>query len=317
MTDHVSWRRRLGETVATAYADDPAAAATMLGGSVARGWADRFSDVEVFVFWLEEPAVARRIAAVERSGGSIDVDWAGPGSGSRWRAALGATGGRVGEIWPFEDDEWSEHFYVDGVPVGMSGFHVETVERWIVDLVDDHRPSDDAQIVAAAIVAGVDVTGGERLASWRTHLGGFPRGLAEALLRAELEVDEAWWSIDMLATRDDRPAFDALVVAMVQRIIRCLLALNRRYLPDPRPKWTGRLLDGVESAPDDVTGRLAGLWRLPAPGAAAAVQGLFEETLDLVEAAGLDVDVAGARRWFRHRRAVWDAPPEGSGPGTA
>ncbi len=313
MTDHVSWRRRLGEAVAAAYAVDPTVGASMLGGSVARGWADRFSDVEVFVFWLEAPSVPRRIAAVERSGGSIDVDWAGQGAGSMWRAALGATGGRVGEIWPYEDEEWSEHFYVDGVNVGVSGFHVDTVERWVADLVDAHRPTDDAQFVAAAIVAGVDVTGGGPLDGWRRRLAVFPPGLVEALLRAELEIDEDWWSIDMLAERDDRPAFDALLGVMARRIIRCLLALNRSYLPDPRPKWAERLLAGLARAPEDVAGRLSDVWRLPAREAAAAVQALFDETLDLVEA---DVDVAGARRWFRHRRAVWEAPPGGWGGGT-
>lgn len=75
VVDHLNWRRRVGEGVAMAYDESSKVAATALGGSVARGWADEFSDVEVFVFWNEAPTSAERTSAVHRSGGSVDVSW--------------------------------------------------------------------------------------------------------------------------------------------------------------------------------------------------------------------------------------------------
>ncbi|MGA7270710.1 MAG: hypothetical protein WB239_06535 [Acidimicrobiia bacterium] len=53
MVDHLAWRREIGKRVSLSYAASPKVTATALGGSVARGWADEFSDVEVFVFWDE------------------------------------------------------------------------------------------------------------------------------------------------------------------------------------------------------------------------------------------------------------------------
>jgi hypothetical protein len=306
---HTAWRYRLGTEVAEAYAADAAVAATAIGGSVARGWSDPFSDVEVFVFWRKSPDEAQRNAAVKRSGGNVDVDWTVPNAQEQWRGALEATGGYVGELWPYQDHEWSEHFYVDGVNVGVSGFHLETVERWICRLIDDCRPNDDAQILAAAITHGREITGTDHVKSWRGRLAKFPVDLVRAIVSPELWIDQSWWNVRMLAARNDRPAADLLFVRMVQRIIRCLLAVNRRYLPDPKPKWTRQLLLELERTPEDIADRIEAVWSAPTDQAAVHLQSLFDDTLDLLEANVAGLDVASARRWFRHRRAVWDGPP--------
>lgn len=122
MNEASAWRTGLACDVATAYAAAPRCAAIALGGSAARGWADRHSDVELFVFWAEPPDVAARIEAVHRAGGAIDVCWGDPPLPTRYEEIVVQTGGCVGQLWPYEGDEWSEHFYVRGVNVGVSGF---------------------------------------------------------------------------------------------------------------------------------------------------------------------------------------------------
>lgn len=82
---------------------------------------------------------------------------------------------------------------------------------------------------------------------------------------------------------------------MTQRIIRCLLAVNRRYLPDPRPKWTRSLLDRLEHIPADAADRIEAVWSLPAQEAARQLQDLFDETLDLVATHVRDLEVTNTR----------------------
>jgi hypothetical protein len=41
----------------------------LVGGSVARGFADRYSDIEIGVFWDTLPSIEERAAARERAGG--------------------------------------------------------------------------------------------------------------------------------------------------------------------------------------------------------------------------------------------------------
>ena len=49
----------LAEQIVLAHSDHPSIKAVMVGGSVSRGYADRYSDLEVGVFWSDAPTEAR------------------------------------------------------------------------------------------------------------------------------------------------------------------------------------------------------------------------------------------------------------------
>jgi hypothetical protein len=316
VVDHLSWRRRVGEQVCKSYAESSRVAATALGGSVARGWADEFSDVEVFVFWDSEPIPEERRSAVVRSGGSIDVSWYEADAGESFRAAMQATRGRVGQLWPHEDDEWSEHFYLGDLNIGVSGFLVSTVDAWVGELIRG-VPNDAAEMVAATLLAGAPMTGAPRLAAWSSALDPYPEVLALTVIDQWLEPDLRWSSIDQLAARDDRPAFDAVLIGMQQRLVRLLLAANGMYLMDPRPKWTRRLLAACAHQPSDCVQRLDVVQTSPPAEAASLLQGLFDETLDVLSRLFPTVDIEPARSAFGFRRAALSGPSRpGAGGGS-
>lgn len=41
---------------------------------------------------------------------------------------MGIAPGGVGQLWPLEDDEWSEHYFADGANIGVSGSSVSTTD---------------------------------------------------------------------------------------------------------------------------------------------------------------------------------------------
>src|SRR5438045_7782227 len=59
------WRLALARHVGGAYAANPKVAAVIVGGSTCRGHADRYSDIEVGVFWHEAPTEEDRRTAAE------------------------------------------------------------------------------------------------------------------------------------------------------------------------------------------------------------------------------------------------------------
>ena len=61
----------LAEQIVLTYSDHPSIKAVMVGGSVSRGYADRYSDLEVGVFWADAPTEAERKSAVESVGGKL------------------------------------------------------------------------------------------------------------------------------------------------------------------------------------------------------------------------------------------------------
>jgi predicted nucleotidyltransferase len=62
VTEAARWRRQMVRPVLDRYAAVDGVDAVMLGGSTARGDADRWSDVEVGVFWRRAPTTAERLA---------------------------------------------------------------------------------------------------------------------------------------------------------------------------------------------------------------------------------------------------------------
>ena len=65
------WRFDLAQKIASIYAHNPPVAAVMISGSTARGHADRFSDVELGVFWDQPPTETERAVVVEQSGADL------------------------------------------------------------------------------------------------------------------------------------------------------------------------------------------------------------------------------------------------------
>lgn len=54
------WRHTIAKRLAPIYAANPHVAAVLVGGSTARGHADRYSDIELGVFWHQPPTDAER-----------------------------------------------------------------------------------------------------------------------------------------------------------------------------------------------------------------------------------------------------------------
>src|SRR5690349_4154515 len=109
--DEALKRFRLAEQIAPAYAANPKVSAVILAGSVARGTADRFSDIEIDVFWAAPPSDDELLAPIERSG---------------WRLLYRDA----------DANEWADGFLIEEVKVDTSQFLVATAERWLADAVE-------------------------------------------------------------------------------------------------------------------------------------------------------------------------------------
>ena len=85
---------RLAQETGRIYSDDPRVLAVMAGGSVSRGCADEYSDVEIGVFWDTPPSDADRRDAARRMGGEVwKFDPSGGDRGKRAHRSVGGDGG--------------------------------------------------------------------------------------------------------------------------------------------------------------------------------------------------------------------------------
>src|SRR5262245_22828051 len=114
MNKHCLWRLAMARKVAPVYAANHKVAAIMVAGSVARGFADRHSDVEVGVFWNELPEPAEL------------------------RGAMGLLQGTDWELDPYEvgQDVWYEEFLVDGLKIDLRHMTVARMSELLTAVLE-------------------------------------------------------------------------------------------------------------------------------------------------------------------------------------
>ncbi|GHO82329.1 hypothetical protein [Dictyobacter formicarum] len=119
MNEASRWRYDLAQKMAPFYSENSKALLVEIGGSVARGWADRYSDIELGVFWIEAPTEEERRTIIERAGGVLK------------------------EMWPYhpEKQTWSELYSIDGVDFDVSHMTIERMERLLIDVLEHHDPN--------------------------------------------------------------------------------------------------------------------------------------------------------------------------------
>ena len=290
-----NWRLPLARRVAAAYSTNPHVAAAIVGGSVARGHADRFSDIEVGIFWHQPPTDAERLASAE------------------------ATGGDVQRIYPYEPEEevWEDNIFLGhlapgqrstGVLVEVVHNTIEFIERMLDDVLVHYDPSELKQNLMAAFVHAVPVHGDALIEAWRLRAVVYPRELAVAVIKRHVQI-ESFRTIDMLFERGNNLmlVYDTLV-KVSKELLYLLLALNRIYFYSSF-KWIHLQIHQMQVTPPDFQRRLSHVFQSDPRAAIQDLVLLVEQTYDLIEKAMPEVDVERFRFFFRYRRQPWDQPP--------
>ena len=273
----------LAREIAPAYADTPEVVAVLVGGSAARGHADRWSDLELGIVWSAVPAEDARTAAA---------------------TAAGAVDRRL-----YSDaslpETWEEDYVIDGVKVDVAHLAVDTVDRVVGDVTERSDPTLAKQVLVSTVRHGLALHGAALLARWQASASAYPDALVRTMVEQHLVFGPHWW-LEMLAERDDLPYLYQLLCRVEHSVLGALLGLNRVYPPSASLKWAGWIAGELTVAPPDLSGRLKFVLRAEPRDGVDEARRLIEETVDLVEAHLPSFDTGPVR-------ARLSAPPR---PGT-
>ena len=285
MDEASRWRLTLAQRIAQAYAQDPNVDAVAVLGSVSRGCADRFSDIELGVFWSEPPSEREREAVVERVGGTD------------WRPS------------PYNQqiEGWEEEYHLDGVKIDPGHFVTQTMERLIADVVDRHDVSLSKQNSVSAIQHDIPLHGGAVIERWQSKAASYPAELARAMVRQYLWFSP-FWMLEMLAERDDFLLLCHNFCAIERQLLLVLMGLNRIYYPGH--KWIHHLIGELRVAPPDLSRRLQGVLRGDLTTSVKELCTLIEETFALVDQQMPDVHTSEARGRVSQQPHIWEQPPK-------
>jgi hypothetical protein len=159
-----AWRDGLVRPLLAAYAATPEVAAVALSGSAARRTADRWSDVEIMVFWSRPPGEAERREAAE----SADA--------------------MVRRCFAFDPGEevWADDLSVgpDGVLVEVTHILVATAEEHLDRLLRQFDPDPLLLNFAQGVVDALPAHGSALLDGWKGRLAAYPEQPQLALCAA-------------------------------------------------------------------------------------------------------------------------------------
>ena len=233
---------KVAQSLARMYASNQKVRAVLVGGSVSRGYADEYSDLEIGVFWETPPDDIERKNAALRMGG---------------------------EIWKFDpgsEERASEHIGLSELTLGskrytgtamVSPIHltVETADVWIAALIDSLDTSPQKCEFASAIRYGIPLYGCNLVQRWKKKVTRFPDRLAIKLVQQNMWMGP-WFNWSAYTTRTDHLVMAQHLVWMQQSIVNMLAALNREFVFSKEYKWLDQFLDRLHIKPDNCAKRL-------------------------------------------------------------
>lgn len=287
MNEAGRWRLELAGQMARLYAQNQKVATVVVAGSVGHGRADDYADIELDIFWHLPPTDDERKQPIKELAGEI-IDF-----------------------YAYEDDEWSEDFLLGKMQVDVSNFLVETIERYI----DDVLLGDTAvlkQCRLAGLKYGEAVYGRAQIEQWQTRITPYPDALRRAMVAENLAFNALgiWYMRDVLLVRQDWLFLADVLVRMQRQMMGALLGLNGMYVAHPGFKWLNETISEMHIAPPKLALRLHHINHVTPAEAIEPLHHLLQETIDLAEQELPEMDFADARRAIeRKRTAVFPDTP--------
>jgi predicted nucleotidyltransferase len=290
MNEASAGRLALAQQLAPHYGASPKVAAVAVEGSVARGDADRYSDIDLAVSWSVAPTEQER------------------------REIIKHARGRHVQLDAYNRDEacWSDSYEVGGVAIDVRHMEVEATERILAEVLERCDPSLSKQQHLAALLTALPLSDPSSiLIHWQSQATGYPRGLSMAMIRVHLRFRPGW-ELEMLAERNDLLALYESFCTIEKLVLLVLMGLNRLYYPG----WqrVDRLMEQMRIAPLKLAARFKQLFGIVSIDPLASVyqlHDLIEETFRLVQAHLSELDTVQAHARFQERRQVWERIPDG------
>ena len=285
MHESSQWRLKIAQQVAPVIATNPRVQAIMLAGSTSRGRADRYSDIEIGVFWSGPPSDEERMAHIEPAGG---VFW---------------------ELDPYnpEDKIWMEEWGLGGLKMDVRNLTVEDMERILNDVIDHYDTSEFKQATISAVQYAIPLYNTLLLERWKTKLASYPEELGRAMVAEHLLLYEWCWQVEQLSWREDWPLVYSSLSEASRQMLAILMGLNHIY--HPGLKWLNHLIGEMQIAPPDLATRLKGIFFVEPLTAIQETRKLVLDVYDLVDKHMPTVDTQEARKLFLRQRRLFEQPP--------
>ncbi len=276
---HVVWRLAVARQVAARLRRYPGIRAIVVGGSVARGYADAYSDLEMPLFWEALPGDALR---------------------KQIAADLGAS-----YLYGYDGPAQEDQLLIGGFQVDLWHNTVADEERVLDEVLLGYDTDLGSSNFLDTVRACIPLYGEAILARWKARAVAYPEGLAVRAIEEDMaRLDRG--QAEVHAARGNPTMAYAAIAALQQEAFLILLALNGAYFPSY--KWLYRALERMSVKPAEIAARFRRAYTAPLEAAIEDTLAVVDETLALVEARYPQIDTGPARARLEMPRRAYERP---------
>jgi hypothetical protein len=272
---HARWRIEMAQVLTERLLPFEGIQALVVAGSVARGYADQFSDIELPIFWDKNPSDSTRLEIAAALGGEFIYGYNGPAN--------------------------EDQLLIGGVQVDLWPLTTAREEEVLSAVLEDFSTDLGHLNALETLRSCLPLYGHTIIEGWKERARDYPDGLAEKLIRqhlASFSTNELY----LMAQRENPTSFLAQLCHLQQEVFLVLLALNRQFFPTF--KWLYRSLETLQIKPKEIGHRFRAAFQVSPEEAAADMVRVLESTLELVERTYPHLDTSAVRCRLSYRRAA-------------
>jgi predicted nucleotidyltransferase len=278
MNAHVRWRLDFAQTLSATLQQIPGIDMIAVLGSVARGYSDQYSDLELMLVWNQVPSPEQQASLVRLL--------------------------QAEHRHPAFDPGYHSAFRIQGIPVDLWHTTRAQEEAFIHAVLDNASLDLVANNRVETLLSCIPLFGTDQAAAWKTRIHAYPRDLALRFIQTYLPHFHLR-QLTFAARRDNPTAYYHTLSDVQCSLFLVLLALNATYFPTF--KWMYPAMRQMRYTPPQIAARLHAMFSEPPILAVDHLRAVLAEALDLVAATYPQIDTTHARygidqeaRAYRH-----------------
>lgn len=253
---HCKWRMELAKRICEkirSVEGTKGIRAIIVGGSVARGYADEYSDIEIPIFWEELPNENLRKLIIKE----LNAEF----------------------FYPYNHEAREDNIIINDFRIDLWHITLEQEEEVIKSVIKDFEIDFGSSNAIDTIRTCIPMFGEEIISSWKAKAKEYPRQIAiNNISKALQSIDGR--QAELYLQRENSTLLFEHIANLQKSIFIILLALNKEYFPTF--KWMYKSLQSFKIKPDNVEQRFRDVFKYPIKEAFENILTIMFDTLDMI-----------------------------------
>jgi hypothetical protein len=276
---HCKWRIELGEQICEKVKVIEGVKAIVIGGSVGRGYADEYSDLEILIFWDKYPDENTRKLIVKK----LNAEY----------------------FYPYNYEGREDNVIVNGFRIDLWHLTSKQEEQVIKSITEDFEIDFGSSNAMDTIRTCIPLFGEEIIYIWKNRAKEYPNEIAIKNIKESLQgIDST--QAELYLERQNSTLIYEHISNLQKSIFLIFLALNKQYFPTF--KWMYKSFEVLKIKPENIEQRFRDIFTYPPRKAYENTLEIMMETLDIINEIYPEIDTNVVLGKLKSARIPHDNP---------